>query len=514
MIVIACGEIPDEISKNDKLGFSTTYAVSFQEQTKSLCDCISDECHLEWYDGGDVNSANAIIKAKSQKVQELQQLLIKRGYLDVNDSSYGSTIAGEVNRAFFSDFTQLMLSSFQSWNRLSRIDGVLDQETVDRLCEPIATTKNGYAKNIDGVDLDGYTEQEKIDYFVTVFNENNPEQVSFNRQAYGVNFIHIRGYADNAAIQNIPNKFNDTIIVIINDSYGKPDQLEEITASADYGNIIYYASTVFGYYPNPMKNSIVGPEWISEKGFPITTSGRVMYPYFGRHINGSGTERGMGFIDAWNDESGDYGVHASVDWNHNGQIDESEVLQGILGINEGVGNNFHYGSESKDGVHNLSAGCHTIPRDGSYQKFTKIIIESGQIQSYMYKRMQYYMNEKHLDEITAKDNAVLETVGNRQSVEMGRTEHVIVYDSNDTLIHDKSEANRFRINYIDGNERSVFMGPQRVEDYSFSSVERSNIRFAFLVIDSRDLPEPPTPSSQNDDNDMYENNRLSGRRMR
>ncbi len=371
--------------------------------------------------------------ASGPAVEWLQRRLVAYGYLPA--SLIGSKSAGFGN---FGPLSETRLSSFQAWNGLPAT-GIADGPTLAALARAPSTSRSGAALLEGGVRLDGLSEASMLAYLRRVYDLNNPGKVPFNSQPGGVNFIQIRGFLDRAAVQNIPNRYNDTMFALINGPDGKPASLQTLASTADFGNLDSELAQGYGApRPNdPALGPVMGEQSNLDRGLVMSASGRVVNYIYGRHVAGAtSVDRGIGLLDP-KDRNG---VRAYVDYNHNAQIDGFEWNHLYPGA---VGNNVHRGGDASE-VGPWSAGCHPLPVNGEYQRFVDIVTRSAQVQGYI---------QSLVDRGYSRANAEAQVLGER------RTDGV-----------------------VDSQGRGVLMGP--------TAYKLPAIRFPFLLVDSRALPEP------------------------
>jgi peptidoglycan hydrolase-like protein with peptidoglycan-binding domain len=342
---------------------------------------------------------------------------------------YGFSTIGDEDGTF-GPVTERMLSSFQAWNGLDAA-GVADARTIELLSRQPEKTAGGKARLEGGVSLTGLTEKQKLQYLRKLYDLNNAGGVARNRDPGGVNFVQIRGFAEGHAVQNVPNKYNDTIFALINDLKGEPMKVVELIASADYGD--QFAELEAGYgVPRPYDPTlgpVMGEESFLGQGLVNTAPGRVIEYALGPH-----RFRGLALVDP----EGEHRAQAFTDFNHNGQIDGGEWNHPTT---ERVANNTHHGAPSSAGdVGEFSAGCNTLPTDGAYQRFVDLLLRSGQVAKYL---------KSHPGEEAAISGAP-------------RTDGIV---------------------YLDGPKKGepLPMGPAST---------LHELRFPFAMVDSRSLPDP------------------------
>jgi hypothetical protein len=417
----------------------------------------------------------------------------------------------------FGPMTEIAVSAFQAWNRMwadqdnsyfSQHTGMVDEVTWNALAQDPEFTSTNKPKFPGGVALGRLSRAQLVDYLMQQYEKCNIGNIAFNRDPGGVNFVQIRGFdhQDWVPIQNTYDEFNDPIFVLVNPDDCQagscspaPDRLEVLRATADYGWMFpelwhgefgfwrpgwmnYNLHPVLGpRHPRTTKDDLTSTcelctefddqgectsyseQCVEGKGLDMTAANRVMLLQFGTHTSGSsGVYRGIALLDPYGDRTG--AVRSYIDFNHNHQIDGLE-WDYLVGDWARVGNNVHHAGSDTEHVGPYSAGCHAMAMDGSYQKFTKITLESGQ--------MRDYLKSSYL------------TLDNIRGLRCNQPYQVI-----DLCVKYENSY----VPYIDERTQDY-----REDTYIFAGHQGTayNIHFPFLLLDSRDLDPLPLDGAQN-----------------
>lgn len=368
------------------------------------------------------------------------------------------------------------LASFQGWNlqpygesTLETVTGVADAETIWKLQETMRFGSRGHARAPGTVSLRGLDEEHTLRYLRHIFDESNSSATPFDDSPWGVNFVQIRGFLDGAAVQNRPNRYNDTIYALVNDASGRLARYVELRASSDYGTNASLADYGADWAGTPERGTVFGPHLGHTRGLVVTKPGQVIGYHVGQHL-----DYGLGLIDpAWGLPAGrvpDNAVRAHVDFNRSGQIDAREwEYEPTIS----VVNNIHVGT-SGGKVNGWSAGCHPVTTDGSYQALTLLVFASGQAEAALRQGVMSYddllgnrRGPLHYDERGLARILGAEFLGRLR----GRLGGLY------TSVGMPAE----QAGHIGADGTQVWRGPVRIL--------REQV-FPFAVVDSRSLPDP------------------------
>lgn len=370
-------------------------------------------------------------------------------------------------------WTELALASFQAWNGIEEeglLPGHAGPQTLRALAGIPERTESGFSK-LEGGDCTYaslQTEGDRAAFLMRLFDEANVEtNVPRNEDPEGVNFVQIRGFVDGCAVQNVHDRYNDDLFAVINDDDGLPARVRHMRASVDYGTL-KKTLPFFGIYRPKTEASVSMSAWptmgdslLSDKALGISRPGQVVSYFLGRHggkdLQGREIDRGLALIDPQGVAGNP--LRAAPDFNHNGEIDGPEWNYSIVN----VGNNVHRGAEHTNGLTEFwSAGCGTLPVDGPYQDFTEIVLNSGQVRSYI---------QNILDTQTVREHLVKYLVfGERR--QPTTTDGFIEY-APESPLYDESLRTH-----------GVFMGP-RDENGPMKWLPR--VKFPFAIVDARSI---------------------------